>query len=94
MLRYCFTILVFPLALLRLRRPDFSSPELLLGGLWASFQFVVAAILFMLIRKWWLKSGVKSASRLELLLVVGRTAVDLIVFVGLLQLAVHWWRIS
>ena len=85
--RYIITLILFPLALLRLRSHDLNIVELLFGGLWSSLQYLLAAIVFVILRKWWLKG----ASTKTTLVIVLRTAVDFVVFVGLLQIAYQWW---
>lgn len=85
LLRYVITIILFPLALLRLRSSGLASWDLLLGGLWSSLQFLIAAILFVLLRTYLAKSK-KLILDFSLLMLLLKTTVDLIVFVGILQL--------
>ena len=85
--RYIITLILFPLALLRLRSHDMDAVALLLGGLWSSLQYLLAAVLFVVLRKWWLKSTSTTAT----IVVILRTAVDFVVFVGLLQIGYQWW---
>ncbi|MEL6141883.1 MAG: hypothetical protein AAFU67_09725 [Bacteroidota bacterium] len=85
--RYIITLLLFPLALLRLRSNNLDVIELLVGGLLSSLQYLLAAVVFVVLRKWWLKQASTSAT----LVIVLRTAVDFVVFVGLLQIGYQWW---
>jgi hypothetical protein len=91
LLRYGITVLLFPAALLRLRSGSLSAWQLLVSGSWSSVQFLLTAIVLLLIRYRLLKSKTLPEKPPEVVLLWLKTTVDLIVFVGVLQLIWQWW---
>lgn len=81
--RYAVTLLLFPSALVRLRVDTIDWDLLLLRGLFSSFQFLSAGALFAAVRLLYLAHKGKEVNFFHLSL---RTAVELILFVGLGQL--------
>lgn len=91
LLRYGITILLFPAALLRLRSEGLTASELLTGGLWSSIQFLLAGALLLLFRWLFLNSRNPADQLHGIILPLLKNTVDLIVFVGVLQLIWQWW---
>ncbi len=89
LLRYGITILLFPAALLRLRSDSIDAVTLLKGGLFSSAQFLAAAVIFVLFRLWW--RGSKLPANQAMLLQILRSATDLIILLGILQLLYQAW---
>lgn len=91
LLRYGITVLLFPAALLRLRSESLSAWQLLTGGLWSSTQFLLAGALLLLLKWLFLKPRTTLDQPPETVLSILKNTVDLIVFVGVLQLIWQWW---
>lgn len=81
--RYVVTLLLFPAALLRLRSEQLDFERLLVGGSFSSLQFLLAGAIFALVRWLYLDEKGRKVGFWRLSL---RTAVELVVFVGIGQL--------
>lgn len=91
-IRNLITLLLFPMALLRLRVADLSPWELVKGGLFASLQYLIAACLFILLRKWWFRIRKRPQKTEYFIILLLATAVDLVIVVGIFQIIQLWWH--